>query len=434
MTTSTPLLARLTTPSRAQVEAASAPAPARSQTAVAPAAAGSRRHGVGFWLIALAFLVAMAFSTVPTPLYPLYMARDGFSTFMVTVVFAVYAVGVVISLLLAGHVSDWIGRKKVLLPALALELVAAVLFLTSSSVPVLLAARLVTGLGVGMITATATAHLHELHAAHRPGASAQRFEMVSTAANIGGLGVGPLIAGFLAQYVHAPLRTPYLVFTVLLLASIAALAFTPETVEEQLVKHSYRPQRISADQGDRVGYIAATAAGFASFAVFGLFTSIAMGFVAGTLHHPSRALAGSIVFAVFGGAALAQTLTSRLPAGAKMTLGLIAEAAGFLTLVIGMRTTNLTTFLVGGIVAGIGAGMLFKAAVGTVVAMAAPAKRSEALAGLFFISYLGLSLPAVSIGIATLSVAATTAMTWFTVVLLVLLAGVAVFSRRSHSR
>src|SRR4051794_41573420 len=62
----------------------------------------ARRHGVGFSLIAFAFLTAMAFSTVPTPLYPLYMAKDGFSTFMVTVVFAVYAVGVVISLVLAG--------------------------------------------------------------------------------------------------------------------------------------------------------------------------------------------------------------------------------------------------------------------------------------------------------------------------------------------
>ena len=90
----------------------------------------SGRHAAGFWLIAYAFLAAMAFSTVPAPLYSLYMARDGFSTLMVTVVFAVYAVGVVISLLLAGHVSDWVGRKKVLVPGLGLELVAAALFLS----------------------------------------------------------------------------------------------------------------------------------------------------------------------------------------------------------------------------------------------------------------------------------------------------------------
>ncbi|MGQ4384837.1 MFS transporter [Streptomyces sp. SAS_270] len=423
MTTSTPSRLLLTTGGDSRIESGSASTASTTDS-------GSRRHGVGFWLVALAFLVAMAFSTVPTPLYPLYMARDGFSTFMVTVVFAVYAVGVVISLLLAGHVSDWVGRKRVLVPALALELVAAALFLTSSALPVLLAARLITGLGVGMVTATATAHLHELHTAHRPGASGQRFEMVSTAANIGGLGVGPLIAGFLAQFVHAPLRTPYLVFAVLLLVSMVALAFVPETVEERLVRPAYRPQRISTDHGDRAGYLAAAAAGFASFAVFGLFTSIAPGFVAGTLHHPSRALAGGIVFAVFGGAALAQTLTNRLPAPAKRALGLLAQATGVVTVVIGMHTADLATFLVGGVVAGIGAGVLFKAAVGTVVAMAAPAKRGEALAGLFFLSYLGLIIPALGLGLATLTVTATTAMTWFTGMLLILLAGVAVLARR----
>ncbi|MGC4796193.1 MFS transporter [Micromonospora saelicesensis] len=391
----------------------------------------SRRHGRGFWAIALAFLTAMAFCTVPAPLYPLYMARDGFSTFMGTIVFAVYAVGVVISLLLAGHVSDWVGRKKILIPALALELVAAALFLGDPSLPVLLVARLVSGLGIGLITATATAYLQELHAAHRPGSSRQRFEMVSTAANIGGLGVGALVAGVLAQYVDAPLRTPYLVFAVLLTVSIVAVALTPETVEERLVKPTYRPQRISADHGDRAGYLAAAAAGFASFAVFGLFTSVAPGFVAGALHLPSRALAGTIVFAVFGGAAVAQTLTSRLAAPAKVRLGLLAQAVGVPVLLVGMHTASLSVFLVGGVVAGIGAGVLFKAAVGAVAAMAAPAQRGEALAGLFLIGYLGMILPSVGIGVATQAVTAGTAMNWFTGLLLVMLAGVAALFRHS---
>ncbi|MFI1377106.1 MFS transporter [Streptomyces longwoodensis] len=391
---------------------------------------GGRRHGIGFALIAFAFLTAMAFSTVPTPLYPLYMAEDGFSTFMVTVVFATYAVGVIISLVLAGHLSDQFGRKKLLLPAIGLELVAAVLFLTSTSLPVLLVARLVTGLGVGLVTATATAHLHDLHTAHRPGASTQRFELVSTAANIGGLGIGPLVAGILAQWVTGPLRTPYLVFAALLLASAVAVVLTPETVETPRTRPAYRPQRISVDHGDRAGFTAAAAAGFASFAVFGLFTSVAPGFVAGALHHPSRALAGLIVFVVFGAAATAQSLTARLSTAAKRTLGLVAQLVGVVTLVAGMRTGDLTAFLVGGVVAGIGAGVLFKASVGTVAALAAPARRSEALAGLFLISYLGLTLPAVGIGVATRSFSAVTVMTWFAAALLVLLASVAALARR----
>jgi len=380
----------------------------------------------GFWAVAAAFLVAMAFSTVPAPLYPLY----GFSTFTVTVVFAAYAVGVVASLVLAGHVSDRLGRRRVLVPAFALEAVAAALFLTGTSLPVLLAGRLITGLGVGMITATATAYLHELHAAHRPGASGTRFETVSTAANIGGLGVGTLAAGLLAQFVTAPLRTPYLVFLVLLLAGIAAVAVSPETVRRPGAYH-YRPQRVTTGSGP--GYLAAATGTFAAFSVFGFFASVAPGFVAGTLHHSSRLLAGVIVFAVFGGSAAAQTPTTSLSARAKTVVGLAAQGAGVLTLVTGMHLASLPVFLTGGVLAGVGAGVLFKTSIATVVALAAPAGRGAALAGIFLIGYAALAVSALAIGVATQFAGVVTVMTWFAAALFTLLTAVATLSRRAHA-
>lgn len=396
---------------------------------VAERPAASSRHGRGFWAVAGTFLIAMAYSTVPAPLFPLYVAREGFSTFAITVVFAAFAVGVVISLVLAGHVSDWAGRKAILIPALSLEIVSALLFLTSTSLPVLIVARVVNGLGVGMIAATATAYLYDLHSRHRPGASPRRFEIVSTAANIGGLGVGALVAGALAQYAPSPLSTPYVVLAVLLVVSIAAVALTPETVVRKRV--SYRPQRISADHGDRTGYFAAAAGAFSAFAVFGVFTSVSPGFVAGQLHHPSRLLAGLVVFLVFGGAALAQTVTGGLSPSVRRAVGLGGQAIGVLLVVAGMYATSFPLFLVGGALAGIGAGVQFKASIGAVSAMAAPEKRGEALATLFFIAYLGLSVPSLSIGLATRYLAPTAVMAWFAGILLVLLAGVAALSRRA---
>lgn len=393
----------------------------------------SRRHGTGFWMIASVFTVAMAFSTIPTPLYPLYQARDHFSTFTITIVFAVYGVGVLMSLLLAGHVSDWVGRKKILTAALSLELLATGLFLSHPSLPVLIIARLVSGLGVGLLTGTATAHLYELHSAYRPGASQRRFEIVSTAANVGGLGLGPLVAGLLAQYLGAPLRLSYVVFGVLLVIGVVAVAATPETVGRQLVRPAYRPQRITAGHGSRAGYIAAGAAGFAAFAIFGLFTSVATKFVSGTLHEPSRALAGLIVFAVFAAAAGAQTLTSSLGDSTRRTIGLLAQAAGVIGLTISMYTADLALFLLGGLAAGAGAGMLFKSAVGAVAATAETAKRGEALAGLFLISYIGVIAPVVGLGIATNYTTMANAMTWFTGLLLLLLAIIATLARRQDT-
>src|SRR3954462_1810030 len=88
-----------------------------------------RRHGAGLWAVAFAFLTVLAFSTVPTPLYAIYQARDGFSTFLITVIFAAYAVGVIIALFFAGHVSDWLGRRRVLVPAVVTSIVSAIVFL-----------------------------------------------------------------------------------------------------------------------------------------------------------------------------------------------------------------------------------------------------------------------------------------------------------------
>jgi MFS family permease len=211
----------------------------------------SRRHGAGFWLVAAAFLMSMAFSAAPAPLYPVYEQRDGFSTFTVTIVFAVYAVGVVVSLLAAGRISAWVGRKRTLIPALALQVAAAVIFLAWPALPGLLLGRLLTGIGVGIISATATAYLHELHSVRRPGAGPGRFEIVSSVANIGGLGVGPLITGTLAQLVPGPLRVPYIAFAVILTFCMTAVAFAPETAAIPLRRPRYRPQRVSLGQGNR---------------------------------------------------------------------------------------------------------------------------------------------------------------------------------------
>ncbi len=79
-------------------------------------------------MVSFAFLAAVAFSAVPSPLYGLYRARDDFSLFMVTVIYAVYAIGLIGALLLAGHLSDWYGRRRLLLPALGTAICSAIVF------------------------------------------------------------------------------------------------------------------------------------------------------------------------------------------------------------------------------------------------------------------------------------------------------------------
>ena len=131
----------------------------------AESSGSSRRHGVGFWFVAVTFLTLAAFTTVPSPLYGIYQARDGFSEFMLTVIYAAYAVGVIGALALAGHLSDWYGRRRLLIPGVAFTVASAIVFLSWKSVPGLLLARVLSGISIGLTLSTATAYLAELHAA-----------------------------------------------------------------------------------------------------------------------------------------------------------------------------------------------------------------------------------------------------------------------------
>ncbi|WP_406016753.1 MFS transporter (plasmid) [Streptomyces sp. NBC_00984] len=118
-----------------------------------------------------------------------------------------YAVGVIAGLIAFGHVSDWVRRKRVLLAGVVVEVIACLFFVESTGLPMLIVGRLVSGIGIGAVTATSMAYLHELHDKARPAAGRGRFDTVSGIANLGGLGAGALIAGALAQWARRPLLT-----------------------------------------------------------------------------------------------------------------------------------------------------------------------------------------------------------------------------------
>src|SRR4051794_1698943 len=183
------------------------------------------RHRVGFWVVAAAFLTVMAFATVPTPLYAIYQQVEGLEPLAITAVFGAFAIGVMVSLYLVGHLSDSFGRRPMILASVLVEVVSALVFLQSTALWVLLAARFLCGLGVGALAATATAHLGELRLASRPEDGPGAASTVAGLVNIGGLALGALVGGVLAETVDRPLHTPYLVFLVVLV--VAALAGGP---------------------------------------------------------------------------------------------------------------------------------------------------------------------------------------------------------------
>src|SRR6202034_2834059 len=151
---------------------------------------------VAFWLAALILSITMIGTTLPTPLYGIYQAQWHFSAAIVTVTFAVYAAAVLATLLLTGRTSDLAGRKPVLAAALGASALSTVVFILAPDVGVLFVGRILSGLSAGLMTGTATATLTELV----PASAHRRASLTATAVNMGGLGLGPLIALLFAQY------------------------------------------------------------------------------------------------------------------------------------------------------------------------------------------------------------------------------------------
>jgi MFS family permease len=159
------------------------------------------RHGSGFWIVAFAFLIVMAFATLPSPLYGIYRTRDDLSAFMITVIYAIFAGGTIVTLLRDPSIAPRIGRRGMMLAAVGMMMVAAGVLAAWKDLPGLLIGRLLTGVAVGLAAGTAITYLIELRLRADPNASVVRARTIGTSVNVGALGVGPLIAGCLAEWV-----------------------------------------------------------------------------------------------------------------------------------------------------------------------------------------------------------------------------------------
>jgi len=351
-------------------------------------------RNIGFGLVAYAFLVTMIGTTLPTPLYPLYEQRYSFGELMVTVIFAVYALGVIAGLLVFGNLSDEIGRKPVLLTGLAFSAISAFLFVFAGSLVPIFAGRVVSGLSAGVFTGTATAMLVDL----APGGRRRMASFVAVVVNLGGLGLGTLLSGLLADHARSPLRLPFIVDLVLLVPAVLGLVVTPETVQRQPFR--LRLQRLSVPPEVRSVFIRGATAGFGSFAVAGVFSSVAPVFLGAILGRTSHALAGAIVFILFSASIVGQLLVSRLSDRRALILGCALLAGGVGLLALALWIESLAALIASASVVGLGQGLVIGAGLAAINQRAPVEHRGETASSFFVVMYVGLSLPVIGVGIA----------------------------------
>jgi predicted MFS family arabinose efflux permease len=402
----------------------------------ATAASGLRvRHATGFWFVATAFLTLMAFGTVPTPLWPIYQVRDHFGPTTVTIAFAVMVVGAAASFRLLGHLSDRLGRRRIIAPALLVAILSAAVLATFPALPGLIVGRILTGVGVGLMASTATAYLTDLYHEAKPGqAGSQVPALVATAANLGGLALGPLVAGALAQWVPAPVHTAYIVFGGLMAVMLVLVLSSPETVDTEVTDED-RPIRFALRPDGRATFGAAAAVGFFAFAVMGLFSSLGAIIVRGELGITSYFVAGLAPFTAFAASAVAQLALGRLSHGVVLKVGTVLFPIGLALTALSLYRPALWLILAAAGLAGAGAGLLFKSAVAQTVIAADPASRAGVLAAFFVIAYLGMGLPSIAFSVVIRYLALRPSMIGFATVLAVgAIAAVAITLRSGRQR
>jgi MFS family permease len=347
-----------------------------------------------FVIAAYAFAVTMLGTTLPTPLYPLYQRRYGFSELIVTVIFAVYAGGVIAALMLFGRLSDEAGRRPVLLGGIALSALSSIVFLLAQGLAPLLVGRVLSGLSAGIFTGTATATLVDLAGPRRAG----RATLIAALANMGGLGCGPLLAGVLAEAAPHPLRLPFWAQLALLVPAAVGILLIAEPVDRTR-RPRLRPQSLSVPAQMRATFVNASLAAFAGFAVLGLSTAVSPAFLGQALGVKSLAVIGVIVFAVFVGSTVGQLLLEVVPEAAAMPAGCIGLIAGMGLLAGGLAASSLALLVAGAVLAGVGQGLSFRAGLTMVNAEAPPEQRGAVASSFFVVAYVAISIPVIGEGV-----------------------------------
>lgn len=352
---------------------------------------------LGFAVAGLAMTGLMVGAAAPSPLYPVYQHLWGFSSFTLTVVFAVYVVALLATLLTIGSLADHIGRRPMLVAGLVLLAGAMVVFATASGVETLVVARIVQGVATGAITGAVSAFILDLQPSSHVGS------VVTGAAPGIGLALGAALAGGLVQHAPAPRQLVFWLLLACYLLLALAVLFAPEQAtarrDRRAIRSALRPSVGVADAA-RSTFAAWAPALVATWALGGLYLSLGSSAVARLFGVTDHFLVGLVLMSFFAPAGLALLGIHYVPQDARRTLGFASLGGGVVVTLIGVLASSAAVYVLGSVIAGVGFGVTFQAAVAEIGAVTPATGRAQTFAATYVLGYTAFSIPAVVAGLA----------------------------------
>jgi len=344
-----------------------------------------------FWLLTSVLVTLLASSSAPTPLYAIYQVRWSFSPVTITVIFGVYAVAVLTSLLVAGSLSDHVGRRPVLVGALSAQAIVMLLFAFAGGVGVLLVARVLQGLATGAAVGAIGAGLVDLH----PG----RGAVANAAGAMSGTASGALASALLVQLLPAPTKLVYLVLLALFLLQAAGVwAITETSPRIPGVRRALRPT-IAVPVRVRDALLIAAPSLIAVWALAGFYGSLGPSLAAHVGRSGSTILGGAALFALAASGALTVLLFHRTEPRRFALAGNGLVIVGVAIVLWSLTAMSVAGFFVGTVIAGAGFGAGFQGGLRTIVSLAGPTERAGVISVTYIICYLAMGLPAILAGV-----------------------------------
>jgi MFS family permease len=363
---------------------------------VITAAPPRTRRAPGFGLAIAAVVALMAGASAPSPFYPVLQAELGFSAPTMTAIFAVYALALLLTLLVAGSVSDHVGRRPVISLGFVVLAASMVVFWHADSVALLFVARVVQGIAAGLLMSTLSAAVVDLEPPRRPG-SAATFNSIMP---LGGLALGALLAGLLLDQSSSAVTVVFGTLTAVYLVVAAAVWLVPETSPRHEGAWSSLVPRIGVPQPSRAPFLRSAPALFAGWATSGLYLSLGAPLVAQELGGTNHVEQGLVVAVLTGTGALACFVVRGWSSRHITLYGTTALAVGTALTLVALAAGSYWGFIAAAVVAGTGFGSSFLGIIGSVTPSAPPHQRGELFAAVFVVSYLAFGIPAVVAGIA----------------------------------
>lgn len=339
---------------------------------------------------ALTLATFFAASAAPTPLYRIYQENFAVSPVLITVIFAVYSFALLAALLVAGSISDHLGRRPVIFLALVLEISAMALFSFASGPDWLIAARIVQGLATGIAGASLGAALVDVDRV--------KGQIINSIAPLCGMAVGALGTSALIQFGPRPLHLVYALLLVLFVLQAITIWLTRETGSTRPGAIGSLKPRIAIPPQVKRPLALITPINIANWTLGGFYLSLVPSLVASTTGSRAPLTGGAVVTALMVSGAIAVYLRRGKSGAANLAFGVLATVLGILAVVGGVHLASVALLLAGTVLTGVGFGTNFLGALGTIMPLAKADERAGLLSAFYIQSYLAFSLPAIVAG------------------------------------